>query len=508
MIKTKWNEIQKGANVRQELSKLRSEIKDPVCKLELCEIIKGKEEVLLNCLESEDAKTRKNAALLMGDLKKQCFLIPLWNAYIIEPKKFVKSSYLKAIGKLEYQSYLEEIKARMEELQSIEVVEEDEKHINEELRELTALVIRCEGVNTHKFRGWENPHEIVLITNRNCGKEVGEELLALEPNAAIQIFGAGVKASVENLNWLKRIRTYQEVLFLIPGMNTCEMDPLQVAREIIGSELLLFLENQHEGETPFYFRIEMKSKKPVDEKSVFIKRLVSEIEKSSNRALINSTTDYEIEIRLIENKQKECNIMVKLFTLKDRRFTYRKGYMPTSIRPVNAALSVALTREYMKEQAQVLDPFCGVGTMLIERHKAVQANTMYGIDIQEEAIVKARENTQIAEQIVHYINRDFFGFTHNYLFDEVITDMPFQIGKITEEEIIYIYQKFFEKLPIHLNKDATIILYSHDKELIKQMTTRTDFKILKEIEMSRKEGTHVVVLKYGGKNEVTDYDNE
>ena len=109
--------------------------------------------------------------------------------------------------------------------------------------------------------------------------------------------------------------------------------------------------------------------------------------------------------------------------------------IPTSIKAVNAALTVKLTEKYQKEGAQILDPFCGVGTMLIERHKAVKANTMYGVDIQEDAILKARTNTEAAKQIVHYVNRDFFEFKHDYLFDEIITDMPFKIGRKTEEEI-------------------------------------------------------------------------
>ena len=62
--------------------------------------------------------------------------------------------------------------------------------------------------------------------------------------------------------------------------------------------------------------------------------------------------------------------------------------------------------------------------MLIERDRLVPAREMYGIDIFGEAIVKARENTQAAGTRVWYINRDFFDFTHDYKFDEIITDMP------------------------------------------------------------------------------------
>ena len=221
------------------------------------------------------------------------------------------------------------------------------------------------------------------------------------------------------------------------------MDAAVAADTIVASDLLNFLNRSHGERKPYYFRVEFKSKRPLDEKSTFVKKLSGQIEKLSGRKLINSTTNYEVELRLIENKEGNCNMLVKLFTLRDERFSYRREVISMSIRPVNAALTVALAKEYMKKDAQVLDPFCGVGTMLIERHKAVPANTSYGLDILEEAADKAKINTEAAHQVIHYINRDFFRFTHEHLFDEVITDMPFKMGRTTEEEIRELYERFF-----------------------------------------------------------------
>ena len=152
----------------------------------------------------------------------------------------------------------------------------------------------------------------------------------------------------------------------------------------------------------------------------------------------------------------------------------------------------------MKEDAQVLDPFCGVGTMLIERHKAVRANTSYGIDIQEDAILKARENAEAARQVIHFINRDFFQFTHDYLFDEVITNMPFKIGRLTDDEVYDIYKRFFQIIPDFLKKGSVLILYTHNREDVVQLTFRTGFSIMKSHEVSKKEGTHIMILRYAG----------
>ena len=87
-------------------------------------------------------------------------------------------------------------------------------------------------------------------------------------------------------------------------------------------------------------------------------------------------------------------------------------------------MAVWLVRNYLEEGANVLDPFCGVGTMLIERDKLVKAGQMYGVDTFGKAIEGARINTSKAGAHANYINRNYFDFEHSMLFDEIITDMP------------------------------------------------------------------------------------
>lgn len=495
MIREEWENIKQNRDVRQSLSRLRKEIKEKGSREELLDIMQGEEGCLTALLKSEDAKTRKNAALLMGDLGKQEFLEPVCQAYEAETQRFVKSAYLAAVGNFNYRQYLNKLKERLMFLDKEEITEENRKHIMEESRELSALIVRIEGTKAHEFSGWDETYDIILLTNRNFSHITEEQLKLLEPDAVTRLFGAGVMAKVNNLRWVQGIRTYQELLFSVNGMKTCPPEPFQAAEIIAKSKLLEFLTRSHRGEPPFYFRVELKSKKELSEKTAFVKKLSGQLEKLTERRLINTTADYEIELRLIESKTGSFNVLVKLFTLRDERFAYRKEVIPTSIRPVNAALTVALAKDYMKEDAQVLDPFCGVGTMLIERHKAVRANTSYGVDIQEEAVSKARYNTEEAGQIIHYINRDFFRFEHEYPFDEIITNMPFRIGRTTEEDIFHIYRQFFSTVSRYLKEEAILILYSHDKKLVEEMTVKYGYRILEKFEISAKEGTYVFVLQ-------------
>ncbi|MGL5436186.1 MAG: hypothetical protein ACRDBO_12440, partial [Lachnospiraceae bacterium] len=306
MIKELWKQIQNRQEVRQNLSKMRQLIKDQGERKKLSLLVDGQEAVIIDLLQSEDAKTRKNAALLMGDLGNQIFMTPIWKAYQKEQQRFVKSSYLAAIGSFDYRAFLDEIKEQLSALRKENMTEENQKHIMEEMRELSDLIVRIEGVATHRFIGWDEAFDIVLLTNRNFQELTRDELLALEPNAKTKLLGAGVMASVKNLRWIREIRTCQELLFVVRGMETCEMEPDKIAQTIVKSSMLAFLSRCHEGNAPYYFRLEMKSKKDLGQKSAFLKKLSSKIESLSDRKLINTTNNYEFELRLIENKLGNC----------------------------------------------------------------------------------------------------------------------------------------------------------------------------------------------------------
>lgn len=317
MLKNEWENLLKSEEPGQNLGKIRQAVKSTSGLEALNEIIRGKEDMVMKWLTSEDAKSRQNTALLIGDLRGQEFLSSLWMAYKNESEYFVKPAYLWAIGKLDYQVYLEELKEQLKDLKKLELTVDNEKYIQEEIQAIAALIIEIEGVPKHIFTGWEKPYNIILLTNRNEAENVANELRELEPGTPVKAVGAGVMAKVKNLIWLKSLRTYHELLFLVPGMKKCLMDSLVVAETIMKSDLLTFLRDSHAGEAPYYFRLEMKSKQLQEEKSEFLKKLAISIEELSEQKLMNSTDDYQFEIRIIENKQGSCNLLVKLFTLKE-----------------------------------------------------------------------------------------------------------------------------------------------------------------------------------------------
>lgn len=183
MIKEEWQQIKENQDVRQNLSRLRQEIKDKDLRRRFSELIRGEEFLLTELLRSEDAKTRKNAALLMGDLGRQEFMAPVFESYRKEEQRFVRSSYLTAMGNFDYEEYVQDLKECLEELQKTEVTAENQKHLAEEMRELSSLIVRAEGIQTHRFTGWNESFDIILLTNRNLAEYTQKELISLEPGA-------------------------------------------------------------------------------------------------------------------------------------------------------------------------------------------------------------------------------------------------------------------------------------------------------------------------------------
>ena len=222
------------------------------------------------------------------------------------------------------------------------------------------------------------------------------------------------------------------------------------------------------------------------------------LEAASDWKLINSTTDYELEIRLIETKDGNFVPFLKLYTLQMKRFAYRKNAIAMSIHPANAAMLMYLAKPYMKEHAQILDPCCGVGTMLIERDILVPAREKYGIDIFGDAIEMARENAAFAGEKINFIHRDYLDFKHDYKFDEIITNMPVR-GRKSKEELDAFYAAFFEKSRSLLAKDGIIIMYSNEVGFVKkQLRLQPCYRLLQEYCIRKKDSYYLFIIGMKG----------
>ena len=487
-------ELVEKQNIRTNLSSLRQMIKDSEQKTKLYEFVAEQEEVFLSFLKSEDAKTRKNAALLLGDLAYQNALEALYEGYISEKTLFVKASYVQAMAELYVEDKLAALKEMLEQLLKSEPEPENKKHVDEEIRALRKIVVQAEGIEKHTpdLRG--KKVKVILFTNKTQRESIRRTIDC----GVASLHPLGVLVETENLEQLMKLRTYREMAFPLNMEGFLSNNPVEAAKKIWESDIIGLLNDIHKESHPYYFRIECKSTMDLEKRSTFTRKLATELETLSKGQLINSTSDYEVELRLIANKDGLFFPCVRILTIRNKRFEYRKNAIAASIHPSTAALIMELAKDYLKEDAQIMDPFCGVGTMLIERNKKVHAREMYGIDIFGEAIVFARENTQKAGMRVNYIHRDFMDFKHEYLFNEIITNMPIR-GTKTKQEMDTFYGDFFEKAKTHLTKDGVIIMYTNEIGFVKkQLRLHKEFSLLQDTCLQPKNDFHLFIIGYRG----------
>lgn len=487
-------ELENKENIRANLSALRQELKEKEKKQRLQQQMDTFGAVFVDFLVHEDAKTRKNAALLLGDLAYQPALHALYDAYMTEKTLFVKASYLQALAELDVTELLPDFRDCLQDLLEIEPEPENKKHVEEEIRALRKIIIQNEGINHHTLDVKGKNVSVILLTNRSQRETIRRSIDC----GTAELHPLGIRVETNDLRTLLQLRTYRDVVFPLHMEGFLPADAKKAAEGILKGEILEILDYLHKEGGEYYFRIEVKSAMDLEQRSIFTRKLASELESLSKGRLINSTSDYEVEIRLIANKEGLFFPCLKLSTLKTNRFAYRKNAIAASIHPSTAALIMEIAKDYLKENAQVMDPFCGVGTMLVERNYKVHAKAMYGTDIFGDAIRFARENTEITGMKINYIHRDFMDFKHEYLFDEIVTNMPLR-GKKSKQEMDEFYHDFFEKAKEILAKEAVVIMYTNEVGFVKkQLRLQKNYSILQETCMQPKNDFYLLVLGYKG----------
>lgn len=489
-MREQFEYIKKNQELRQNLIAMKAELKGGNGLEELKELFEKEPEVLLDLLKAQDAKVRKNAALVLGSLGTESCREAIWRAYREESQRFVRGAYLEALRGFDCSKYRKELKERRKELLGEEQTMETRKHQQEELSALNALIYACEKPEKHEFTGLTRLSDVVLITHRNYREATAGQIVT----GQVVFLRAGLKVLGADLKELLSIRTFQELLFCI---DTKDLQKDTIAEQLAASNLKELLKELHQGDGPFFFRIECKSHMEPEQRIRFTKKLAAELEYRTGGTLVNSTTDYEWELRLIETKTGGFYPLLKLYTLPDHRFRYRKNSVAASIKPAQAALFMELARPWLKEGARVLDPFCGVGTMLLERNYLAHGDTLYGVDQYGPAITGARENAGIAGVPAHFVNRNFLDFTHEYQFDEIVTNFPVKGGNFTGHQLEFLYGKFFEKAETLLKPEGFVLLYSHDRTFVKrQLREHKTMKLLKEWPIGGREESWLYAIRY------------
>ena len=275
------------------------------------------------------------------------------------------ASYVEAIRKIDHTKYVEELKARFNELKKTPLTSDNKKHILEEMKQLKSIF----GTGKQEFIGYDLVNECILTTNRNY-KDITAAALKNIPH---KDFTAGVIVKTDKLRQVLPIRTYDEILFIPDKVKSVTNDPVKAAEELVKGGIKGYIFDSQDDNIKVNFRtdLRLKGKK---ENNDFVKKFSSELEALTNWELSNSVSDYALEIRLIEGTSGKLNVLIKFNILKDVRFTYRKDTIAAGIKPYLAATLMQLASPYLKGNTTVLDPFCGTGTLLAERELVANAS--------------------------------------------------------------------------------------------------------------------------------------
>jgi tRNA G10 N-methylase Trm11 len=469
-----WLEALKQENPRSILSVIRDMIKKEKPRGIFKRTMGNSKQKLEDFLQHSDPKVRKNVCGIIGEIADSSYLEALYTAYGSEDQLFVKASYILAIGNCGGALDAERLTKIYDELIIQEKVcqdkgasKKDEKHINEEKLALTRAIAKLSPKGKHEFIGFKNPVPMILTTMNDHFQSTLMDLA--EKSIKGTLVTQGIYINEKDLKKIHRCRTFYEILFPLDSCNDLELNYKVIATAIAKSNIVSFLNQCHarnENNT-FWYRIEYKTMDNSRERSEFVKNLSRELDEASDGNLKNSPSSYEVEIRIVE-KNNLCNVYIKLYTLKDNRFDYREKDVPSSINPVNAAIVMKAITRWLRPSAKVIDPFCGAGTMLIERAKLKPFQTLTGIDIFNSAITAAEINSNLANVKIDLIVRDILDFSTVDLFDEMISNMPFESKSGASGFNTKLYSEFVNKLPSLIKSGGMVFLYTVEKNLLKQ----------------------------------------
>ena len=506
---------------RSMLSEMRKKLKgdnaiqDVMSEIEICDIY--------GFLDSADAKTRKNAALLIGELKKasremerngedttyEGDFIDLSEAseqlishYEKEETLFVRPSYLEALSEFsisDNENMIEVLKNEEKKLSTLEFKEDEAKHKSKELHELKLIFSKNADKSRHEFKDFIRPFEVLLT----CEDSIKEEVKELTYSDC-KIVRSGVRTRVSDYRNLQKIRTYKEALFLVPIKrgyvpNRDNLGQIAEKTGLINMVDDLFNQTETQGSETYRFRLESRSEDPELKSGEYLKRISALIEKESKGRLINEAGDYEFTVVFRDGQKSNLSLYVLLPSRYDKRFAYRKNSEPTSMNPVTAATAISLIKSYMSEESQIIDPLCGTGTLLIERALAMPAKEYYGTDTYGQAVKEARENAMYAGAYnINFINRNFFDFKHDYPFQEILTEFPDLFGKEDVEKNNFC-KMFFNKAVEISDEEATLFLITNEEGLIrKHIRLSGSMKLLRTINLKKSTNIYVIKIRKTG----------
>ena len=176
----------------------------------------------------------------------------------------------------------------------------------------------------------------------------------------------------------------------------------------------------------------------------------------------------------VNPSQHPANELILAIRLSDERLRhrdYKVAHLPGSLRP-SVAAALALLSKPMPEDV-VLDPLCGVGTLLIERAHMERYRLLIGCDRDAKALSAARENVG-----PRYKPLELHGWDATALplpdssIAKIITNLPWGIRHGSHEDNRRLYPRILQEFHRLLQPGGKIVILTGETRLMSDLITR------------------------------------
>lgn len=457
LIAELYNLAGKGMD-RLVLRALSDAVKKKQPAEEFCRLEK-KNFKIKNMLASEDAKVRKNSAELIGACCAPEYSDDLQWALEKEKTEFVRPSIILALGKTgnpKIRDYLAQYTLR----------NTVEKHIEDEKCALAKALSLLSAAEPEAVMPDAQGFPLLLTCAQGHAELTREELEENEMDFKdYPLLPDTLIVRTTDYRYVFRNRTFYEALILL---GKCPRTPQGLEAFLKNPKFSDSIEKLYKGKMLSY-RIEVKGNRLKHEARV---KLIETAAKAIEIPWItNSPSSYSFELRILAQPEQYI-LLVKPSPTLDQRFSYRMNTLPASIHPVTASCIMRCIFPYLKRNADVLDPFCGSGTMLFERAKIKGYASLTGTDNQKYAIACAKKNESAAKSHARFLLTDILDYKPDKQFDEIISNMPFghRVGSHENNETLY--EGFVKMLPGLLRPKGVAFLLTNDKKLLADLVSQ------------------------------------
>ncbi len=422
----------------QALSALTAEAKKRAARLEIDALLPGRAQIL-SLLSSDDPKTRKNAARLIGALGHAEDAPSLADALAAEETRFVVPSLLLSLGSVGGDAARAALAAYAPPAARDETEQKHCREIAVSLQKARAALDTDAPLPVYTL---DCALPTTLCAPAGMEKQLREELAERRMPFTPHPRGASVKT--DSLAQIYAVRTMAEPIIEL-GTNVPAV-PEQIAA--VAKAYLT---------APY--RIELREYE--GDRAAFIRALSDALGGGDN------PSRYALELRVECGARALCAVSLVPMYPADARFSYRKRALPASIAPPLAAALARMGLSAVKaEKPRVLDPFCGSGTLLFECERLRPCTALIGVDHAKAAVLAARENGLTAHSSVYFVQKDCLRFSAREPFDLVLSNLPFgnRVGSHDENE--YLYAGFLHRLPELLADGGAALLYTMEMRLL------------------------------------------